>query len=202
MITTLPTLSYSELVTLPCRWNVFKLLSLTQMPFITISNVSLMILQQTNNGFIMRWRSSRSTGSRFVQIIWIRPPLNIIRIWPRLFHVIRKIKKYIFDSARTEATRNAHFVSHTHFSQWYLLAARYREPHLLFHACMCMQKSLFITFSEPHTNLSIAFAGLQECYPYSMLGNIILQNMCSRPIACTNPLPPLKTTFLCLQAYG
>ena len=40
------------------------------------------------------WNQVGSTGSCFVWVIWVRPALKIIRVWPGLDQVWRKIKKY------------------------------------------------------------------------------------------------------------
>ena len=58
------------------------------------------------HGLNQRWNrigSSRSTGSRFVWVIRVRPGLKIIRVWPGLDHVSREIKKARYGSTMTAA---------------------------------------------------------------------------------------------------
>ena len=117
------------------------------------------------------WNQVKSTGSCFVQVIKVRPALKIIRVWPRLYHVIREIKKTLYGSAIIDSTATFVFVSHTHFLQWYSLAASAQRAT---HVCTYVCNNCHLQFAQSHTH------------------HLLLQDSRVLPLQCAREYYPAK----------
>ena len=114
--------------------------------------------------------TSVETGS--VNWVTFYPSLQIMWVWPGLYHVRRKIYKSQSWSTTTATMHcKIHFVSRAHFlKQWYLLVVNAQEPSFVnMHATIAIYNLLRAT--------PIDLLLLQEFYPCSMLGNIHVQQI-------------------------
>ena len=120
-------------------------------------------------GLYQRWNrvgSPGSSGSRCVRVIWVRPGLKIIRVWPGLDHVQCEIKG-IHDVVVQECWRTF-FVSHTHFCDRTLVSATAWKPHPFLYAYVCTKSDHLQICIVPRPSIDCCCRP-RECYPWGLL---------------------------------
>ena len=143
------------------------------------------------------WSRVGLAGSHFVQVIWVRSVLKVIRIWPGLDHVTWdvKLRKHNVEVQQWMPQQHLFILWATPTFSMIFAGCKCTESHTPHFMYRYAWNNLFLKLAQSHAHESIAVAGLQRVLPLQSTRQRILF------VACMKPLLPLQATFLCLQAF-
>jgi len=126
------------------------------------------------------------TRSHFVRVIWVRPGLKFIQIWPGLDHVKHEIKEYMIWRCNNVSVCCSLATPTFVIVLWWLLVHKSHTPVLYVYVCAKSNHSQARIEPRP---LIDGCCMPQKCYPCSMPashGIAAVQSTCIRPLHHSN----------------